>query len=265
MTANRVSRWRDEAFSGEFLWAGGHAPALPAHHHASWQVGIVIRGALRFGVGAWTARVCAPGLVVVPPRLPHNVSGEDEGEVEYAQVELPEDLLPDRVAEGWAERGSFALTSKEAAEAFLGLLHASNEEQPAEVRLWALRAVVAEVEAVVTTAEGGAPRDELVEEVVSHLERTTGRTMPLSDLAEMLGVSRSTLLRRFQRAVGGTPHYYHVSVRLRRALQLIEAGEPIAEAAVDAGFHDQAHFTRHARLVLAMGPGKWRRRRRVQA
>ena len=265
MKGNPVSRWRDEAFSGEFLWAGGHAPALPAHHHASWQVGIVIRGALRFGVGGWKARVCAPGLVVVPPRVPHTVSGEGEGEVEYAQVELPEDLLPEHVATGWTDRGSFALTSEEAADAFLTLLHASNEEQPTEARLESLQAILSEVEAVVTATVGGAPRDELVEEVVSRLERTTDRTMPLSDLAGMLGVSRSTLLRRFQRSLGATPHHYHVSVRLRRAFELIERGEPIAVAAVHAGFHDQAHFTRHARLVLAMGPGKWRRRRRVRA
>ena len=264
MADQQVARWRDEAFDGEFLWAGGYAPALPPHHHATWQIGVVMRGALRFVVGSWESRVSALGLVVVPPRVPHSVSGEGEGKVEYAQVELPERMLPDEVARGWAERDCFVLTSREVTDAFLRLVRGSNAEVARAERLDALDVVLAEVGAVVTRPPKGTARDGLVEEVVSRLERTTDRPMPLAEITGVAGVSRSTLLRRFRREIGATPHHYHISVRLRAALELIEQGHSIAEASLRAGFHDQAHFTRHARMVLAMGPGKWRRRRRVQ-
>ena len=54
---------------------------------------------------------------------------------------------------------------------------------------------------------------------------------------------------------------YHVSVRRNAAFKLIEQGLSVAEASLEAGFHDQSHFTQHAKSILAMGPGSWRLRR----
>nr|WP_310206490.1 helix-turn-helix domain-containing protein [Paenarthrobacter nitroguajacolicus] len=40
-----------------------------------------------------------------------------------------------------------------------------------------------------------------------------------------------------------------------RARRLLLDGRPAAEAAVEAGFHDQSHLTRHFRRVLGTTPG----------
>ncbi|MEM8609594.1 MAG: helix-turn-helix domain-containing protein [Myxococcota bacterium] len=59
-------------------------------------------------------------------------------------------------------------------------------------------------------------------------------------------MSRSTLLRALRREFGGSPHDYHVGVRRNLAFELIDRGRSVAEASLEAGFHDQSYFTRHA-------------------
>ena len=84
--------------------------------------------------------------------------------------------------------------------------------------------------------------------------RTSTTRISLQDLAGVTGLPPSRLLRAFGRAVGMSPHAYQRQVRLRHATTLIRAGTAISDAALAAGFADQAHFTRLFR-------GRWESRR----
>ena len=80
----------------------------------------------------------------------------------------------------------------------------------------------------------------------------------LEATAGAAGVSTFTLLRRFRRALGTTPHAYLVMLRVARAQQLIAAGTPLAEVAAHAGFADQAHLGRWFRRLLGVTPAALR-------
>ena len=56
-----------------------------------------------------------------------------------------------------------------------------------------------------------------------------------------------------------SPHAYQRQVRLRHATTLIRAGTPISDAALAAGFADQAHFTRLFRRTMGIPPGAYQR------
>ncbi len=79
----------------------------------------------------------------------------------------------------------------------------------------------------------------------------------LRDLAGQTGLTPSHLCRVFRRATGMTPHGYQVQVRVRRAKALLVAGYPIALAAAEAGFWDQAHLTRHFKSTIGVSPGRY--------
>jgi AraC-like DNA-binding protein len=64
-------------------------------------------------------------------------------------------------------------------------------------------------------------------------------------VAERLGVSTAHLVRAFARCYGIPPHRYLVGRRLDLARRRLLAGEAAAHVAVDTGFYDQAHLTRH--------------------
>ncbi|MEM9729577.1 MAG: AraC family transcriptional regulator [Myxococcota bacterium] len=265
MKAQPVSRWRDEAIRGEFLWASGVAPPLPMHHHPTLQVGVVVKGVLDVAIaGGFEGRMAAPTLITVPARVPHRVSGVPGSEVEYAQVELPPEENPFMRCASVHEGLVVATRDERACHCFLELLHASDGERPAAERSKLLEATADALLAAEVAELGGRMSHPLVSRVLARLDRTTDRVLTLSELIRSERVSRSTLLRTFRREFGGSPHDYHVSVRRNLAFELIDRGRSVAEASLEAGFHDQSHFTRHARTILAMGPVSWRRRRRVR-
>jgi AraC-like DNA-binding protein/mannose-6-phosphate isomerase-like protein (cupin superfamily) len=261
----KVKRWRDEAVFGEFLLASGVAPPLPMHHHPTLQVGMVRRGVLDVTIaGGFEGTLSAPSVIVVPANVPHRVNGRADTIVEYAQVELDEPGHPFVGSRTLDEGMVFCTDDSNVCEAFTNLLLASDEELPGIVRRSRLRSLADSLRTADVVEIGRPGEDPVVDRVLSRLDRVTDRSLTLAELTDAVKVSRSTLLRRFQRELGASPHDYHVSVRRNTAFELIDRGHSVAEASLETGFHDQSHFTRHARAILAMGPGSWRRRRRIK-
>ncbi|MGE4554512.1 MAG: helix-turn-helix domain-containing protein, partial [Desulfovibrionaceae bacterium] len=81
----------------------------------------------------------------------------------------------------------------------------------------------------------------------------------LPELARVASLSPYHLTRAFTRALGLPPHAYLTQLRLDRARELIRAGRPIADAALEAGFADQSHLTRCFKRRFGVAPGAWRK------
>lgn len=75
-------------------------------------------------------------------------------------------------------------------------------------------------------------------------------------LARRLGVGLRTLERAVAARTGETPLFWSRLTRLRRAFALARAGVSLADAAFEAGFADQAHFTRESRSFYAATPAR---------
>lgn len=89
------------------------------------------------------------------------------------------------------------------------------------------------------------------------LDARPEENVTLWSLAHATGLSPSHLCRVFRQATGMTPHAYQLQVRVRRAKTLLRAGHPIAQAAVEAGFWDQAHLTRHFKRTVGTTPARY--------
>jgi len=84
----------------------------------------------------------------------------------------------------------------------------------------------------------------------------------LSELARECGLSVSHFARSFKASFGVSSHRWLVERRIEVAMQLlIQTREPLVTVAVQAGFTDQAAFTRTFRQIVGMTPGRWRRER----
>jgi len=83
------------------------------------------------------------------------------------------------------------------------------------------------------------------------------RKVTFAELAAQVGSSPYHLIRAFRKHVGLTPHAYLKQLRITRAQRLLREGLSIADAALTAGFSDQAHLTREFRRSLGLTPGRY--------
>ena len=85
-------------------------------------------------------------------------------------------------------------------------------------------------------------------------------TIRLQDLAELVGMSQSHFSHAFKASTGLPPHQWQLKARIERGQRLLASSErPLTEIAADAGFSDQAHFTRVFRRMVGETPAAWRR------
>jgi len=87
---------------------------------------------------------------------------------------------------------------------------------------------------------------------------TRAPATPVPVLAAALGLGERQLRRRFAAAVGYGPKTFARVSRFRIALALVRAGAPLAAAAAEAGYADQAHMTREMAALAGRPPGALR-------
>lgn len=87
--------------------------------------------------------------------------------------------------------------------------------------------------------------------------RATGGRVSVSRLAARLGVTVRTLGRAFERSIGITPKTLARITRLGRAAAMLRDGATGADAALSAGYFDQAHLTNEFRSMAGLSPSRW--------
>ncbi|MGW0212173.1 helix-turn-helix domain-containing protein [Streptomyces sp. NPDC003233] len=92
------------------------------------------------------------------------------------------------------------------------------------------------------------------------IQGTSGRVR-VEELAAQIGWSRRHLERRFRCYTGLTPKGAAQVMRLQAALHLKEAGASWADAATQAGYHDQPHFDRVFKAMTGRTPTAFRSER----
>lgn len=81
----------------------------------------------------------------------------------------------------------------------------------------------------------------------------------LEALAGIAGLSRAHLIRAFRREFFITPHAFQTDLRVRHARRLLREGASPSDTAIECGFADQAHLTRHFKARIGVTPAAYRR------
>jgi len=113
-------------------------------------------------------------------------------------------------------------------------------------------------------ASKGDSRQELVRRVKLLQESGPFVDRGIGELAEELGVERSTLYRAFKAETGISPHEYLDSLRMHRAEELLWATPmTVSEVAEQTGFSDVKYFIGWFKAARGLPPGAWRRQSRA--
>lgn len=95
--------------------------------------------------------------------------------------------------------------------------------------------------------------------ICAYLEQNYMNAISLDELIAITGVSKYDLLRSFTRQRGISPYRYLETIRVHEAKKLLERGVPPADAAFQAGFCDQSHFTNFFKRFIGVTPKQYMR------
>ena len=92
-----------------------------------------------------------------------------------------------------------------------------------------------------------------------YIDTCFNRRITVHDLADLVGRSKSQVIRIFQKNFGMTPYQYLLERRLRTAENyLLSSQKNIKEIAYEMGFHDEFHFSAMFRKRNGLSPSAFR-------
>jgi AraC family transcriptional regulator len=92
--------------------------------------------------------------------------------------------------------------------------------------------------------------------ILERMDAYGGAQLSIDELARDAGLSPAHFARSFKHSVGRAPHQHLMMLRLERARRLLDAPEArLSAVALQAGFADQAHFTRAFKRHFGVTPG----------
>ena len=115
-------------------------------------------------------------------------------------------------------------------------------------------------------ALGGQPEtagdvDPKIDGVLRHINTHLDDELSVENLASMCYLSRYYFMRRFKDATGDTVHNYVRQKRLAAALERMEEGMNVTDAALDVGFTEYSAFLRAFRQTFSASPREYFRRK----
>jgi AraC-like DNA-binding protein len=244
--------------------------AFSAHRHDTYGIGLTTLGVQAFSYRGETRQSTSGHAFVLHPDEMHDGRAGDARAFAYRIAHIaPSLILAASEGRGLPFVGTPVVDDPAFKRAVEGILSAGSD-LGGEI---AVTSVVAELTDALWQV-AGAPRrpDRPLRLAGLYAARDAllaceGERMSSSRLERISQLSRWELARQFRRAFGVSPYRFQLMRRLEHARELLAAGSPLAETAVDCGFSDQAHFTRHFRNAYGMSPGRWRslqRRDRAQ-
>lgn len=108
-----------------------------------------------------------------------------------------------------------------------------------------------------TTEKSDQPIQSRLQQTVDLLNDEWLREWSLAELAALAGLSESHFCRSFKAQFGQAPHAYLNSIRVERSRLALNMGVGPGRAAVEAGFYDQSHLSRHFSRVYGVTPGAY--------
>jgi AraC-like DNA-binding protein len=96
--------------------------------------------------------------------------------------------------------------------------------------------------------------DPAMARIMQHIQFDPMARLSETAAARLVGIERTTMLRRFKRQVGMTFRAYKNWTALKHASRLAQKGEALGAAGLDAGFADAAHFSRRFGSTFGLTP-----------
>jgi len=249
----------------EFLeaWFQGHA--YQKHRHDTYAICLTTTGVLAVDYRG-TSEISMPGQVVVlhPDEVHDGYAGAQEG-FGYRQLYVEPALIFEAIQ---------TMCSRACSLPFVRTPVVRNQKLSAAIinAFEGTREPLAIDSLIVQVAEGLMEADPSCKQVLfprhldvpalkrarQYLDTQKTRVVHSSELEAVTGLSRYELARQFRIMCGTSPYRYLLMRRLDFARQQLAQSQSLVEVAIEAGFADQAHFSRMFKATFGITPARYR-------
>lgn len=231
----------------------------PPHSHDTWTVLIVDSGAIRYDIDRDDREADTRRVTVLPPHVAHDGESAHPGRgfrkrVLYLDLEAIGEELIGRAVDN-------STLDDPALRTDISRLHQGFDRFRDDLE-WETRLgeIIARIQGWLAGKPAAAKSSRIAAiRLRDYLESHLYERLLLDNVAQDLGWNKTHLIRSFQNEYGIPPHRYLIGRRVEEARRRLVAGQAAAEVAVQVGFFDQAHMTRHFRAHLSTTPGRFQR------
>lgn len=271
-SSDRVTFWTDPSCEGlQAAAARFRNHCFRPHTHDGLMIGLIDAGSKTF-MREGKRFVAAPGTIsVVNAGDLHTGSRAKGDELKYRALYVPVSLLAEvSGSKGPDAPPGFSSGVLEDARLFraLGAMHRSIVEggsrlERDQVILQAIRVLAG------CYGSHWKPRHAIIAEAPNHvraayalIEAHFREELSVSDIATALDISPYHLMRQFRQHVGIPMHALQTQFRVELGKKLLSQGLPASEAALEAGFADQSHFSKRFKELVGAPPVSYQRNMR---
>ena len=251
----------------EVLQASYTKHSFARHTHEEFMIGVIEGGGCEFYYRGDTHIALAGSIVLINPGEVHDGSGAETARLAYRAL-YPAVAVLQRVASEFAGKRQGVpyftppVVLDEQVRVLLRSLIESLETPAAalerEARFcWAFAQLIARYAEQRPLAQHVGKEHQAVKVIRDYLETQYAEQITLARLASLAKLSPYHLLRVVHAELGLPPHAYLTQVRVAQAKKLLSLGMPIPQAALETGFVDQSHLTRHFKRQVGVTPGQY--------
>jgi AraC-like DNA-binding protein len=260
---NKTRYWCDPAFPGlSLLHADFTTHEYAPHSHDAFVVAVTEAGGSEFKSRGQTHEAHQERLLVFNPAEPHSGRMARSRRWRYRSLYLSAPALHDLQAALGIAFAPYFLSNVFNDRDLIASFHALHRALDEGEDLPRAREILVSSFGELFRRHGShgeripaAPRDRtILDLIIADMHERQAESLTLEMLGEPVGLTPFQLIGLFKRGTGLTPHTYLTQMRLRSAIRHLGAGEPIAAAAIAAGFYDQSALTFHFKRAYGITP-----------
>jgi AraC-like DNA-binding protein len=271
----KVKIWQPDGDAYELLSASGITTSMPRQVFQEYLIGVIEKGQAKFTYQGEQFQIGGGSLLLIQP----GEAFAGQGSVEHPRTfrmlhaspqffqrsisvlteqtsKLPHFIQP-------IEQNSILVDTFSKIHRALEMPHSRLERDSWLLELISLLLQYCTLDAPQTLFYGR--ESDRVKQVREFLMERFTENPSLEQLAALVNLSPYRLNRVFSQEIGVPPHAFLNQVRVWRAKAQLAKGIEIAQVAVETGFYDQAHLTRHFKRLLGYTPGILQSGKNVQS
>ncbi|MDF2614475.1 MAG: transcription regulator AraC family [Clostridia bacterium] len=231
--------------------------AYKAHLHEELSIGFIERGATNVSVNGTNYYIKEKEAIVIYPFVSHKCQPVDLKNWEFTMIYINENFYHGILND---------LNEKH----FLGIRKLEDQEYKKVKQMISTiksnQGLAEKEETIVETLaeifircdiDIEIVKDEGLQEIREYIEMNFLEQLKLDDLEKYFGFNKFRIIRSFKNKYNVSPRAYQLQLKVNYAKHLISRGEGLVEAALKAGFYDQAHFTKEFKKAYGITPRQY--------